>query len=169
MDVIPARRSSAIFVPRLVGMGMGRKGSAICLYCSGLNRWYSIVLFSRLFRSKVSVGRQNARKPGCSCGAIRVCERWPEHVHGQIFVPARRTVARRGFQHVRSQALVTSQTLALALSLTWPSCISTEYSTASQLCCFRISLVFFLTNVAKESRLPETFSPDFFFASVNIL
>ena len=62
-----------------------------------------------------------------------------------------------------------AQIFALALSFTCPSCISTEYSTASQLCCLRISLVFFLTNATKESRSPETFSPDFFLASTRIL
>ena len=62
-----------------------------------------------------------------------------------------------------------AQIFAVALSFTCPSCISTEYSTASQLCCLRISLVFFLTNATKESRSPETFSPDFFLASTRIL
>ena len=44
--------------------------------------------------------------------------------------------------------------------------ISTEYSTLSHLYCLRICSVFFWTKVVKESILPETFSPAFFFAAI---
>src|SRR5271166_462521 len=59
--------------------------------------------------------------------------------------------------------------LAFALSLTCPPCISTEYTTVSQPCFLRSSLVFFLTNAANESRSPETFSPDFCLAPASAL
>src|SRR5579864_6290549 len=58
---------------------------------------------------------------------------------------------------------------ALAFNFTWPFCNSTEYSTAWQPCCFRISLVFFFTKVAKLSKFPLTASPDFFLAATKAL
>ena len=56
---------------------------------------------------------------------------------------------------------------ALAFSLTCPSVSSTENSTSWQPYFLRISSVFFCTKVAKESRLPETFSPVCFGGTVH--
>src|SRR5205807_708924 len=72
-------------------------------------------------------------------------------------------VRRSGY---RPKPTTNDYTFALALSLTWPSWVSTVYSTVWQPYCLRICSVFFCTKEAKESRLPETASPALFFASV---
>src|ERR1700683_3059637 len=145
-------------------MGLERKGTAVCVYGRRLYRRYSMVLLAWLFRLQVRVGGHKALRNDSNFGKMGRTRSRPD---GSSWKMGRGRVWTR----VRAfRTLVPApQTFALALSFTWPSCISTEYSTASQLCCLRISLVFFLTNAAKESRSPETFSPDFFLASTRIL
>ena len=72
-------------------------------------------------------------------------------------------------RRARTPVATPAYVFALAFNFTWPFCNSTEYSTAWQPCCLRISLVFFFTKVAKLSRLPLTASPDFFLAATNAL
>ena len=119
---------------------------------------------------------------GASCARVRICRallgRPDDGVRGYVCVIATEAcrVDWTGESSVTTHTFTTqpdpyslSQALAFAFRRTWPSCISTEYSTDWQWCCLRIWSVFFCTKEVKLSMLPVMDSPAFFLAAVSAL